>query len=89
MARCPWAIGQTAAQPKPKRDWFEQPFGAVKADQFALDLRRSAPRSVRKWLEGPVKTRGLPHAGPDSYIDGGSVAQWFDVIVHRQTVSPA
>ncbi len=81
--------GQTAAQPKPKRDWFEKPFGDVKADQFALDLRRPAPGSVRRWLEAPAKTRGLPHAGPDSYIDGGSVAQWFDVIVHRQTVSPA
>ena len=81
--------GQTADQPKPKPGWFEKPFGGVKADQFTLDLRRCAPPPVRDWLQGPVTTRGLPHAGADSYIDGGSLAQWFDVIVHRQTVSPA
>jgi erythromycin esterase-like protein len=81
--------GMTADQPKPKPDWFEAPFGDVDADQFTLDLRRPAPRPVRDWLEGPVKTRGLAGAGPDAYIDGGSLEQWFDVIVHRQTVSPA
>jgi erythromycin esterase len=81
--------GQTADQPKPKRGWFEEPFGDVRANQFTLDLRRPAPRTVRNWLHGPATTRGLPHAGPASSIDGGSLAQWFDVIVHRQSVSPA
>ena len=81
--------GRTADQPKPKHEWFEKPFGDVRADQFALDLRRFAPPPVKDWLEGPIRTRGLPYAGPDSFIDGGSLAQWFDVIVHRQTVSPA
>jgi erythromycin esterase-like protein len=81
--------GQTAEQPKPKPEWFEKPFGDVEADQFTLDLEGPAPSPVQDWLEGPVKTRGLAHAGADSYIDGGSLEQWFDVIVHRQTVSPA
>ena len=80
---------QTAAQPKPKPRWFENPFDHVGAHQFTLDLRMRAPRAVRDWLQAPVRTRGLPHAGPDSSIHGGSLGQWFDVIVHRQTVSPA
>jgi erythromycin esterase-like protein len=81
--------GQTADQPRPKPDWFEQPLGDIKAGQFVLDLQGSAPPSIRDWLETPIKTRGLADAGPDGYIEGGSLQQWFDVIVHRQTVSPA
>jgi erythromycin esterase-like protein len=81
--------GQTVDQPEPKPEWFEKPFGNVNADQFTLDLRGCAPPPIQAWLEQPVKTRGLAHAGADSYIDGGSLEQWFDVIVHRQTVSPA
>jgi erythromycin esterase len=43
---------------------------------------------VRRWLDAPLKTRGLADGNPDSYMDGGSLAQWFDVIVHRQEVTP-
>jgi erythromycin esterase len=81
--------GQTADRPKPKPEWFEKPLGDVQAVQFTLDLRGRAPREVRDWLKAPAKTRGLAHAGPTSYVDGGSLKQWFDVIVHRQTVRPA
>ncbi|WP_378740846.1 erythromycin esterase family protein [Nocardia brasiliensis] len=81
--------GKTVAMPQPASDWFEQPFGKVHLDQFVLDLRRPAPTPVRRWLAAPVKTRGLAHGGPDSFMDGGSLGQWFDVIVHRQEVRPA
>jgi erythromycin esterase-like protein len=80
--------GQTVPMPPPAPDWFEQPFGNVRAEQFIVDLRAPAPPPVRKWLQAPVKTRGLPHRGPSSFIDGGQLGQWFDVIVHRQRVSP-
>jgi erythromycin esterase len=78
--------GRTAVQPKPKRGWFEKRLGRIKAAQFLMDLRRVAPSP---WLDGRVRTRGLPDAGSDSFMTGGSLRQWFDVIVHRQTVSPA
>ncbi|QBS40007.1 hypothetical protein DMB37_07545 [Nocardia sp. CS682] len=80
---------ETAAMPPPAADWFEQPFGKVPLDQFVLDLRRPAPLSVRRWLAASVETRGLAHCGPDSFMDGGSLGQWFDMIVHRQEISPA
>jgi erythromycin esterase-like protein len=80
--------GQTAVLPEPAEHWFERPFREVRADQFALDLRKPAPASARRWLEDPITTRGLPDRGPDSSMDGGSPAQWFDVIVHRQDVTP-
>jgi hypothetical protein len=75
--------------PQPARDWFERPFGEVGVDQFVLDLRTAAPPPVRSWLEAPITTRGLPDFGPDSYLAGGTPAQWFDVIVHTQEVTPA
>ncbi len=80
--------GETLALPPPNPEWFEQPFGEVGLEQFALDLRSPAPPPVRNWLEGPIKTRGFTDRGPDSSMDGGTLAQWFDVIVHRQVLSP-
>jgi len=80
--------GQTATMPQPAPDWFEQPFGTVGVDQFILDLRAPAPAPVEQWLAAPIKTRGLPGRGPDSYMDGGQLSQWFDVIIHRQLVTP-
>jgi erythromycin esterase-like protein len=79
----------TVALPPPAPGWFEQPLGKVGLDQFALDLHTPAPAPVRRWLQAPIKTRGLPDAGPDSYMAGGSLAQWFDLIVHRQELTPA
>jgi erythromycin esterase len=81
--------GQTAPMPPPPTEWFEQPLGDVPDDQFALDLRRRAPQPVQRWRDGPLVTRGLADAGPASYISGASLAEWFDVIVHRQTVTAA
>lgn len=80
---------QTAELPPPDPAWFEHPLGAVGEDQFLLDLRQPAPTPVRRWLHEPTRTRGLPDAGPDSYIEGGSLARWFDVIVHRRVVTAA
>jgi erythromycin esterase len=78
----------TVALPRPAPDWFERPFGKVGLDQFALDLRTPAPPPVRGWLRAPIETRGLADRGPDSHMAGGTLAQWFDVIVHRQELTP-
>jgi erythromycin esterase-like protein len=77
--------------PPPAPDWFERPFGATRHDQLLLDLREPAPAPVRHWLHGPVTTRGFVDHDPpyESYASGGTLAQWFDVIVHRQVVTAA
>ncbi|HEY7488106.1 MAG TPA: erythromycin esterase family protein [Streptosporangiaceae bacterium] len=80
--------GVAVPMPPPRQEWFEQPLGKVGLDQFALDLRRPAPPPVRTWLTAPIKTRGLPNEGPDAYMSGGTLAQWFDIVVHRQEVTP-
>jgi erythromycin esterase-like protein len=83
------ADGGQVVLPPPRPGWFEQPLGTVGLEQFALDLRRTGPASVRRWLDAPITTRGLPDAGPESVMDGGTPRQWFDVIIHRQVVTPA
>ena len=73
----------------PGPDWFERPFGRTGLGQFALDLRTPAPPPIRRWLHSPIKIRGFPDRGPGSYLAGGTLAQWFDVIIHRQELTPA
>jgi erythromycin esterase len=82
--------GQTVDLDPPAAGWFEAPLGAVRYAVFTLDLRsRPVPGPVRHWLDDPVVTRGLPDAGSASVIEGGTLAGWFDVLVHTQTVHPA
>jgi len=80
--------GGPVVAPPSAADWFEKKFESVNAAQFTLDLRRPAPRPVRDWLTAEAKTRGFPEAGLDSHMTGGSLAEWFDVIIHRRTVTP-
>lgn len=79
--------GETIPLTPPAPDWFERPFGNVHLDQFALDLRATSPPAVRDWLDAPLTTRGLPDGGTDSSMTGGSPAQWFNLIVHCQTIT--
>jgi erythromycin esterase len=81
--------GHTAVMPRPEPGWFEYPFGSIRTTHFILDLRAPAPPPVRGWLDAPIRTRGLAHTGPGSYMSGGTPRQWFDVLVHRQEVTPA
>jgi erythromycin esterase len=84
--------GGTVTAPAPAPDWFERPIGQASGfPQLAIDLRGPAPAPVREWLRAPVKTRGITDtASPyDSYMTGGTLEQWFDVIVHRREVTAA
>ena len=72
----------------PQPSWFEAPLGAVPHATFSLDLRHCrVPEPVRTWLHDPVTTRGV--SGPGSVVEGGTLAEWFDVVVHTQQVHPA
>jgi erythromycin esterase len=81
--------GRTVELPPASAGWFEQPLGDVRSERFVLDLGRPAPPSVRGWLDAPLTTRGLPEYGSESLAYGGSLRDWFDVVVHTQEVSPA
>jgi erythromycin esterase len=81
--------GQTVPKGPPAADWFEHPFGAVGPDRFVVDLRAPAPPPVRAWLDRPTRTRGLPDRDPTSFVDGGALGQWYDVLVHTRVVTAA
>lgn len=81
------------AVPRPPRNWAERPLGDVDLEQYALDLHADASPAVRAWLRAPTRTRAIgPTFDPERprayYMTGGSLAQWFDVLVHRQVVTP-
>jgi erythromycin esterase len=83
---------EPVAVPRPPRDWAERPLGDVGLEQYWLDLRAGAPPAVRAWRTAPTRTRALAGFDPEQpdayYVTGGSLVQWFDVIIHRQTVTP-
>jgi erythromycin esterase len=78
----------------PPEGFTERPLGEVDLPQYLLDLRTPAPPAVRSWLGVPAKIRVTgatydPSNHAAHYMTGGSLAQWFDLIVHRQAVTPS
>ncbi|MQA08822.1 MAG: hypothetical protein GEU98_09805 [Pseudonocardiaceae bacterium] len=83
------APGQLIELPPPAPGWVEHPLTEVARKQFLLGLDSHAPRPVRDWLTSPLTTRGLPEYGHDSMMTGGTLQDWYDVLIHCRTVTPA
>ncbi|WP_459251122.1 erythromycin esterase family protein [Streptomyces youssoufiensis] len=80
--------------PTPVPPLVESVLDGAGAGDFLLDLRQRAPRRVAEWLARDVTTRLVgprhdPRRDPDHHMTGGSLAEWFDVLVHRRRVTPA
>ena len=78
--------------PPPPASFADAPFGAAALGTFLLDLHAPAPPPVTAWLTGPATVRLIgPHYDPTNdaayHLTGGSLAQWFDVIAHVDTVT--
>ncbi|MBF4997609.1 erythromycin esterase family protein [Nocardia sp. BSTN01] len=78
--------------PSPPADFAEAVLGRVDLDVYLLDLRTPAPDSVRTWLTEPAKTRVIgPVYDPENdaafHLSGGSLGEWFDLVVHHRTVT--
>ncbi|MFI6900780.1 erythromycin esterase family protein [Nonomuraea sp. NPDC050394] len=82
------AGGKPVRIPRPPRTFADRPFGDAGISQYAIDLRVKTPPQLNR----PKKMRGIANYDPkrpfDYYMYGGAITQWFDVIVHRQTVTP-
>lgn len=80
------------AVPRPEPGWGDRPLGDAGLDHFVLDLRGDAPAAVRAWREAPTKVRMAgdfdPRHPAEFYMAGGSLAQWLDVVVHTQLITP-
>ncbi|MFG1942181.1 erythromycin esterase family protein [Nonomuraea sp. NPDC048826] len=81
-----------APVPRPDPGFAGRVFGETGRAQYVVDLRARAPKAVREWLRAPAKLRAyagyVPELAQRSYMEGGSLAQWFDVIIHRQMITP-
>ncbi|OBA40478.1 erythromycin esterase [Nocardia sp. 852002-20019_SCH5090214] len=78
--------------PSPPADFAEAVLGRVDLDAYLLDLRTPGPDSVRTWLTEPAKTRLIgpvydPQNDDAFHLSGGSLGEWFDLVVHHRTVT--
>jgi erythromycin esterase len=78
----------------PSPEFAESAFSDSGLDIFTLDLHAPQPDSIREWLNAPTKTRLIgPHYNlehdADYHMSGGSLASWFDIIIHFQETTPA
>lgn len=94
-----WSMPPFTPRPLPvpaaPADFAERPLGEVDLPEYLLDLHVAGPPAVREWLRSTGKTRIIgsiydPDNQPpaDYLMTGGSVAEWFDVIIHQQELSP-
>ncbi len=80
--------------PSPPADFADSVLGGTDIATYLLNPHATGPDWVRTWLASPAKTRLI---GPvydsdhdaDFHLSGGSLTEWFDIIVHQQTVTPA
>ncbi|MFD3920505.1 erythromycin esterase family protein [Streptomyces sp. NPDC058595] len=77
----------------PPGEFADAVLGGTGLDAYLLDLRHDGPLPVRTWLDTPTRTRLI---GPDYdptdnaayHLSGGSLADWFNAILHTQEVTP-
>jgi erythromycin esterase len=79
--------------PRPPPGFAEHPLGQVGLRQYLVDLGTPAPPAVRSWLHAPAKIRVIgatydPETDAAHHMTGGSLHEWFDVLLHRQVVTP-
>lgn len=77
----------------PPADFADAVLGGTGLDAYLLDLRVDGPPPVRTWLDTPTKTRLIgPHYDPTDnasyHLSGGSLADWFDAVLHTREVTP-
>jgi erythromycin esterase len=79
--------------PEPPSGRPDAVLGEVGLDRFLLNLRSDHPPSVRDWLEAPATFRLIgpsyrPMEDAGHHMRGGSLADWFDFIIHHHQVTP-
>jgi erythromycin esterase len=93
-----WSAPPFSARPIPapvqSDDFAERLFTNNGTPRFLLNLHATAPDVVREWLNGPVKARVIgsicdPSQPDEHYMTGGSLAEWYDAILHEQVVTPS
>ncbi|WP_159327668.1 erythromycin esterase family protein [Streptomyces tendae] len=88
------SIGQPLPVPRP--DFVDSLLHAAAGNRagYVLNLGTSQPQPIRRVLEAPTRTRLIgpfydPRDDAAHHMSGGSLASWFDVVVHTQEVTPS
>lgn len=79
--------------PAPPAEFADAVLGSAGLDTYLLDLRDDAPAAVRAWLDSPARTRVIgpvydPADNAAHRLSGGSLADWFDILLHSRVVTP-
>lgn len=78
--------------PPPPTAFADAVLGATRLDTYLLDLHASQLPAVRVWLTSPSKVRLIgprfdPNDNASFHLTGGSLAEWFDIIIHHQATT--
>jgi erythromycin esterase len=81
------------AVPRPSPGFADAVLGSVGLDAHLVDLRHEQSHAVRAWLRTPTTLRLIgPRYDPEHdaayHMSGGSLGEWFDVLVHCQQTTP-
>ncbi|MGP3953609.1 erythromycin esterase family protein [Streptomyces sp. 7N604] len=79
--------------PAPPSEFADAMLGSAGLDAYLLDLKADGPGRVRTWLSTPTRTRLIgpaydPRDDGAYHMSGGSLADWFDAVIHVQEVTP-
>lgn len=88
------SIGQPL--PAPSQNFVDSLLSAAAENRtgYLLDLGTPRPEPIRRFLDTPTRTRligpSYDHRDDEAHhLSGGSLASWFDAVVHTQEVTPA
>ncbi|WP_329027028.1 erythromycin esterase family protein [Streptomyces sp. NBC_00690] len=80
--------------PRPVPPLVESVLDDEALGDYLLNLRTDTPQQVADWLARTTHSRLVgpghdPRRDTDHHMTGGSLAEWFDVLVHLRQVTPA
>ena len=80
----------TLTLPSPATDTYNYTLGSVGIPRYILDLRQVPAGPVTAWVQGPRRLITIGLGGEQlGFLSSGSLQQWFDVIIHFQTITPS
>ncbi len=80
----------TLTLPTPATDTYNYTLGSVGIPRYILDLRQVPAGPVTAWMQGPRRLISIGFGGEQlGLLSSGSLQQWFDVIIHFQTITPS
>ena len=89
----PFTSGPVPA-PVQSSDFAERYFHNYGSPRYLLNLHRGVPPVVREWLDRPVKARVIgsicaaDQPADGYYLAGGTLAEWYDVLIHEKELTP-